>query len=59
VQHSTTVNADQAVIANWLVSSKAASPAKLLAALADNPMEVLKPTQKETPTVQGGGTKAK
>ncbi len=59
VQHTTTVNADQAVIANSLVSGKAAPSAKLLAAVADNPMEVLKPTQKETTTVEGGGTKPK
>ncbi len=59
VQHTTTVNADQAVIANSVVGSKAAPSAQLLAAVADNPMEVLEPTQKETATVEGGGTKAK
>jgi hypothetical protein len=49
VQHTTTVNADQAVIANRLVSSKAAPSAKLVAAIADNPMEVLKHTIKRVP----------
>jgi hypothetical protein len=57
VQHTTTVNADQAVIANSLVSDKAASSAKLLAAVAEQPMEIL--SQKETVTVEGGGKKTK
>jgi hypothetical protein len=59
VQHTTTVNADQAVIANSVVSGKAASSARLLAAVADQPMEILEPTPNETSTVEGGGTKTK
>ena len=59
VQHTTTVNADQAVIANSLISDKAASSAKLLAAVAEQPMEIVQPTQNETATLEGGGTKAK
>jgi len=60
VQHTTTVNADQAVIANNVVSGKPTSSAKLLAAVADQPMEILEPPQTETAViVEGGGKKAK
>ncbi len=59
MQHTTTVNADQAVIANSVVGSKATPSPNLVAAVADQPMEILQPTQKETAKVEGGGTKAK
>jgi GTPase len=62
VQHTTTVNANQAVVTDSVVTGKqndAASSAKLLAAVTDKPMEFIEPTQKETEPVGGGGTKAK
>ena len=49
VQHTTTVNADQAVIAN---------SARMLAAVADKPMEIIEPS-KEAVAAGGGGTKRK
>jgi hypothetical protein len=62
VQHTTTVNANQAVVTDSVVTGKqndAASSAKLLAAVTDKPMEFIEPTQKETEPVGAGGTKAK
>ena len=60
VQHTTTVNADQAVITDSVVTGKnnEASSAKLLAAVTDKPMEILDPAQKKAVPV-GGGTKSK
>jgi hypothetical protein len=60
VQHTTTVNADQAVITDSVVTGKnneAASSAKLITAVADKPMEILEPMQKEAVPV--GGEKKK
>jgi hypothetical protein len=63
VQHTTTVNANQAVVTDSVVtgkSNKAPSAAKLLAAVAERPMEVLEPAkQNETVPAGGGDTKAK
>jgi hypothetical protein len=62
VQHTTTVNANQAVVTDSVVTGKqndAASSAKLLAAVTDKPMEFIEPTQKETEPVGGRDTKAK
>jgi len=62
VQHTTTVNANQAVVTDSVVTGKqndASSSAKLLAAVTDKPIEFIEPTQKETEPVGGGGTKAK
>jgi peptidyl-tRNA hydrolase len=62
VQHTTTVNADKAVVTDSVVTGKnsgAASSAKLIATVADKPMEILEPTQKEAVPVRGGGAKAK
>jgi hypothetical protein len=63
VQHTTTVNANQAVVTDSVVTGKtndSESSAKLLAAVTDKqPMEFIEPTQKETELVGGGGTKAK
>ena len=61
VQHTTTVNADQALIAENIVTGKAPGreTAKLLTATTDKPMDFIEPMQKETVPVGGGGTKAK
>ena len=63
VQHTTTVNANQAVVSDSVVTGKnndAASSAKLLAATTERPMEILETEkQNETVPVGGGGTKAK
>src|SRR5262245_2457274 len=64
VQHTTTVNANQAVVTDSVVTGKqndAASSAKLLAAVTDKPMEILETAeeQRQTVPVGGGGTKAK
>jgi len=62
VQHTTTMNADQAVITDSVVTGKnnEASSAKLLAAVTDKPMEILDPAQKQAvPVVGGGDTKSK
>jgi hypothetical protein len=63
VQHTTTVNANQAVVTDSVVTGKqndAASSAKLLAAVTDKPMEIREvEKQKETMPVVGGGMKAK
>src|SRR5262249_35528805 len=64
VQHTTTVNANQAVVTDSVVTGKSndsESSAKLLAAVTEKPMEILETTetQKETVPVGGGGTKAK
>lgn len=61
VQHSTTVNADQAVITDRVVTGKnneTASSAKLISTVTDKPMEIIEPMQKEAVPV-GGGRKAK
>jgi hypothetical protein len=62
VQHTTTVNANQAVVTDSVVTGKkneAAPSAKLLAAVTDKPMAILEPMQKETVPVGGGGAKEK
>ena len=62
VQHSTTVNADQAVITDRVVTGKnneAASSAKLISTVTDKPMEIIEPMQKEAVPVGGGDTQAK
>ncbi|MGA8932299.1 MAG: hypothetical protein WB537_21460 [Pseudolabrys sp.] len=61
VQHTTTVNADQAVITDSVVTgtTREASSAKLLAAVTEKPMEIIEPMQKQTVPVGGGGAKAK
>jgi hypothetical protein len=63
VQHTTTVNANQAVVSDSVVTSKnkeAASSAKLLAATIQRPMEVLETEeQNETVPAWRGGGKAK
>jgi len=64
VQHTTTVNANQAVVTDSVLTGKqndAASSAELLAAVTDQPMEILdaEETQKETVPVWGGGAKEK
>ena len=52
-----TVNADQAVVADQIVTSKNNDAAKLVAATADTPMEIVEATQKEAVPVTGGGSK--
>jgi hypothetical protein len=63
VQHTTTVNANQAVVTDSVVTGKkneAAPPAKVLATVTDKPMEILEAEKlKETMPVVGGGMKAK
>ena len=63
VQHTTTVNANQAVVSDSFMTGKrseAASAAKLLAAATEKPMDVLETErQNETVLAGGGGTKAK
>jgi hypothetical protein len=64
VQHTTTVNANQAVVTDSVVTGKkneAAPCAKLLATVTEKPMEVIEAVekQKETVSVVGGGTKPK
>jgi hypothetical protein len=63
VQHTTTVNAEQAVITDTVVTGKSndsASSAKLLAAATEKPIEILEAeSRKETVPVGGGDTKAK
>jgi hypothetical protein len=63
VQHTTTVNANQAVVTDSVVSKKteAASSAKLLAAVTEKPMEIIEAVEKQTETVPvvGVGTKPK
>jgi len=63
VQHTTTVNANQAVVTDSVVTGKkneAAPSAKLLAAVTDKPMEIIK-AEKQNQAVPVGGrdTKAK
>jgi hypothetical protein len=61
VQHTTTVNADQAVITDRVVTGKknqAASSAKLLAAVTDKPMEIIE-AEKPKEAVPVGGMKKK
>jgi hypothetical protein len=61
VQHTTTtVNADQALITDRVVTGKnseEASSAELITTVTDKPMEIIEPMQKEA--VPGGGRKAK
>ncbi len=63
VQHTTTVNANQAVVTDSVVTGKkneAAPSAKLLAAVTEKPMEIMEAEkQKETVPVAGGGAKTK
>jgi hypothetical protein len=56
-----TVNADQAVVADQIVSSKARESiaTELITARADKPMEIIEPTPKEAVQVEGGGSKLK
>jgi hypothetical protein len=56
-----TVNADQALVADTVVTGKdneSLTAAKLVAASADKPMEIVEPMQKNAVPV-GGGSKAK
>ena len=63
VQHTTTVNANQAVVTDSVVTGKnngAAPSAKLLAAVTDKPMEIMEVAkQNEAVPVGGRDTKAK
>ena len=64
VQHTTTVNANQAVVTDSVMTGRTndtAPSAKLLAAVIEKPIEILETAeeQKETVPVGGGGTKAK
>ena len=63
VQHTTTVNADKAVITDRVVTGKnneVAPSAKLITAVTDKPMEIIEAEKlKETVPVGGGGAKAK
>ena len=63
VQHITTVNANQAVVTDSVVTGNnndAASSPKLLATVTDKPMEILEAEkQRETVLVGGGGAKEK
>jgi hypothetical protein len=62
VQHTTTVNANQAVVTDSVVTgnkNEAAPSAKLLAAVTDKPMEIIEAKQKEAVLVGGRDTKAK
>jgi hypothetical protein len=56
-----TVNADQAVVTDQIVSSKGKETiaTKLLRAGTDKPMGIIQPTQSEAMPVEGGGSKAK
>jgi|RhiMetdeSRZDD1v2_1073273.scaffolds.fasta_scaffold374081_2 hypothetical protein len=62
VQHTTTVNANQAVVTDSVVTGKKnEASARLLAAVADKPMEIIEEVgkRKETVPVVGGVTKPK
>jgi hypothetical protein len=63
VQHTTTVNANQAVVTDSVLTGKkneTARSAKLLAAVTDQPMEIIEAeNQKEVVPVGGRDTKAK
>jgi hypothetical protein len=56
-----TVNADQAVVTDQIVSDKRKETiaTKLLTAGTDKPMGIIEPTQKKAVPVEGGGSKAK
>jgi hypothetical protein len=56
-----TVNADQAVVADQMVSDnrKETVTSNLLTATTDKPMEIFEPAQKDAVPVEGGGSKAK
>jgi hypothetical protein len=58
VKHVTTVNADQAVIADSIVSGNALRETPQLAAAGDRLMQGIGPSQKEAVPV-GGGPKTK
>jgi hypothetical protein len=58
VQHTTTVNANQAVVTDSVVTGKDSASAKLLAAVTDKPMDIIEKKQKEA-APGGGGKKAK
>jgi hypothetical protein len=55
VQHTTTVNANQAVVTDGLVTGKNSEVA--LTAATDRPMEIIQPTHNETVAMVGGGAK--
>ena len=63
MQHTTTVNANQAVVTDSVVTGRhndAASSAKLLAAVTDKPLEIIEAEkQNKALPVGAGGTKAK
>ncbi len=62
VQHTTTVNADQAVITDSLVTGckKDDAASKLLAVATEKPIEIVEGVEKQKQTVPGGGgTRAK
>jgi hypothetical protein len=56
-----TVNADQAVVTDQIVSDKRKETiaTKLLTAGTDKPMGIIEPKQKEAMPVEGGGSKSK
>jgi hypothetical protein len=54
-----TVNADQAVVTDQIVSGKETIVTKLLTAGTDKPMGIIEPKQNEATPVEGGGSKAK
>ena len=57
MQHTTNVNADQALIAENIVTGNApgTETVKLVAAGGDEPMEIIEPMQKEALPLGGGG----
>jgi hypothetical protein len=60
VQHTTTVNANQAVVTDSVVTGKkneAAPSAKLLAAVTDKPMEIIKAENQNEAVPVGGATR--
>ena len=62
VQHTTTVNANQAVVTDSVVTGKnseATPSAKVLATVTDNPMEIIEADEKQKTVPGVGGTKAK
>ena len=61
VQHTTTVNADQALIADNIVAARAPDreAVKLVAADRNKPMEIIEPSPKKATPVEGGGSKSK
>ena len=61
VQHTTTVNVDQALIADNIVAARAPDreAVKLVAADRNKPMEIIEPSPKKAAPVEGGGSKPK